>query len=109
LHAAKTLCLPLQYSDIVPPFARPVPVLSMITNKVLDSIYTVHSHQIINWNPAVLNPPALQSYAQVISQRESPLQNCFGFVDRTVRPIAKPDNNQRLVYNGHKRVHAVKF
>ena len=57
----------------------------------------------------MLKPPALQSYAQVISQRRSPLQSCFGFVDGTVRPIARPDNNQRVVYNGHKRAHAIKF
>ena len=57
----------------------------------------------------VLNPPALQIYAQVISQRGSPLQNCFGFVDGTVRPIGKPDNNQRIVYNTRKRLHALKF
>ena len=57
----------------------------------------------------VLNSPALQIYAQVISQRGSPLQNCFGFVDGTVRPIAKPVNNQRIVYNTHKRLYALKF
>ena len=37
------------------------------------------------------------------------LENWFGFVDGTVRPIARPDENQRVVYNGHKRVHALKF
>ena len=37
------------------------------------------------------------------------LENCFGFIDGTVRPIARPDENQRVVYNGHKRVHALKF
>ena len=105
----KRFAYPCRYSDMVPRFGRPVPVLSMVTNEVLDYIYTVHSHRIINWNPTVLNPPALQTYAQVISQRGSPLQNCFGFVDGTVRPIARPDNNQRIVYNGHKRVHALKF
>ena len=94
---------------MVPRFARPIPVLSMVTNEVLDYIYIVHSHRIIDWNPAVLNPGALQTYAQVISQRGSPLKNRFGFVDGTVRPIARPDNNQRVVYNGHKRVHALKF
>ena len=105
----KRFAYPCWYSDMVPRFARPVPVLSMITNEVLDYIYTVHGHRIMNWNRAVLNPPALQIYAQVISQKGSPLQNCFGFVDGTVRPIARPDNNQRIVYNGHKRVHALKF
>ena len=63
----KRFAYPCRYSDMVPRFARPVPVLSMVTNRVLDYIYTVHSHRIINWNPAVLNPTALQTYAQVIS------------------------------------------
>ena len=77
----KRFAYPCRYSDMVPRFARPVPVMSMVTNEMLDYIYTVHSHRIINWNPAVLNPQALQT----------------------------PDNNQRIVYNGHKRVHALKF
>ena len=105
----KRFAYPCQYSDMLLRFARPVSVLSMVTNEVINYIYTVHSHQIINWNPAVSNPRALQTYAQVISQRGSPLQNCFGFVDGTVRPIARPNNHQRVVYNGHKRVHALKF
>ena len=105
----KRLSYPIRYSDMVPRFARPVPVLSMLTNQVLDYIYETHSHRITHWNPAVLNPPALETYAQAISQKGSPLQNCFGFIDGTVRPIARPDRNQRIVYNGHKRVHALKF
>ena len=100
----KRFAYPCRYSDMVPRFGRPVPVLSMVTNEVLDYIYTVHSHRIINWNPTVLNPAALQTYAQAISRRGSPLQNCFGFIDGTVRPIARPDKNQRVVYNGHKKV-----
>jgi len=28
------------------------------------------------------------------------LQNCFGFVDGTVRPIARPDENQRVDTKG---------
>jgi len=105
----KRFVYPCRYSDMVPRFARPVPVLSMVTNEVFDYIYVVYSHRVICWNPTVLNPPALQTYAQVISQRGSPLQNYFGFVDGTVRPIARPGNNQRIVYNGHKIVHALKF
>ena len=37
------------------------------------------------------------------------LKNCLGFADGTVRPIARPDESQKVVYNGHKRVHALKF
>ena len=58
----KRFAYPCRYSDMVPRFARPVPVMSMVTKEMLDYIYTVHSHRIINWNPAVLNPQALQTY-----------------------------------------------
>lgn len=51
----KCFAYPCRYSDMVPWFTCPVPVLSMITNKALDYIYTVHSHRIVDWNPAVLN------------------------------------------------------
>ena len=34
---------------------------------------------------------------------------CFGFIDGTVRPICRPQENQGIVYNGHKRVHALKY
>ena len=37
------------------------------------------------------------------------LNNCFGFIDGTVRPISKPGERQRVMYNGHKRVHGIKF
>ena len=37
------------------------------------------------------------------------LDNCYGFIDGTVRPICRPQDNQRVVHNGHKRVHAIKF
>ena len=49
------------------------------------------------------------SYAETISRKGSPLNNCFGFIDGTVPPISRPGNGQRIVYNGHKRVHGLKF
>ena len=105
----KRLAYPVMYSDMVPRFARPVPVLNMIANEVLDHVYTTHQHRICEWYPEVMNPVALQRYADAIAQKGAPLENCFGFIDSTVRPIARPDTNQRIVYNGHKRVHAIKF
>ena len=51
----------------------------------------------------------MQTYADCIQQMGAPLDNCFGFIDGTVRPIARPGMNQRVLYNGHKRVHSLKF
>ena len=81
----------------------------MIFNTVLDHIYDEHSHRILQWNPTLLSHQKLQEYADTITDKGSALDNCFGFIDGTVRPICRPGENQRVVYNGHKRVHALKF
>lgn len=47
--------------------------------------------------------------AGAITAKGSPLHNCVGFLDGTVRPICRPTKYQRMVFNGHKRVHALKF
>ena len=90
-------------------FGRPVPELCMITNEVKDNIFNNHSHRIPQWNRDVLSSPLLQEYVDAIHEKGSPLENCFGFIDGTVRPIARPNQQQRIVYNGHKRVHSLKF
>ena len=58
---------------------------------------------------SVLNPHSLEIYSNAITAKGSPLDNCFGFIDGTVRPISKPGQNQRVFYYGHKRVHSIKF
>ena len=90
-------------------FAKPVPVLSMITNQMIDFVYNVHGNRVLNWNHEVLSPVNLQTYVDAVTARGAPLPNCFGFIDGTVRPISRPGEHQRLLYNGHKRVHALKF
>ena len=83
---------PCKYSDLIPRFGRPVPELSKISNLVMDTIYQEHNQ----WNNTLLSPPILESYAR-------------GFIDGTVRPISRPEQNQRIVYDGHKRVHGIKY
>ena len=38
----------------------------------------------------------------------APHRNCWGFMNRMVRPVSKPGNNQQVVYKWHKREHAIK-
>ena len=105
----RRLAYPCRYSDMIPRFGRSVPEICTITNTVMDFLFDHHAHKLTQWNPDILNSQALQMYADAVSARGAPLQNCFGFVDGTVRPIARPGEHQRLVYNGHKRVHSLKF
>ena len=54
-------------------------------------------------------PAQLELFAWAISQKGAALDNCWGFVDGTVRLISRPGEHQRVIYNGHKRVHGLKF
>lgn len=105
----RRLSYPCRYGDMIHRFAKPVPVISMVTNNLIDYIFDVHGRRLTHWNPEILDPDHLETYAAAITARGSPLHNCFGFIDGTVRPIARPGDNQRILYNGHKRVHAIKF
>ena len=105
----RRLAYPCRYSDLIPRFGRAEPEISMITKKMTDFVFDEHSHRVLQWNYFLLSPPKLQGYADAISGRVAALDNCFGFIYGTVRPICKPATHQRVAYNGHKRIHALKF
>ena len=102
----RRLAYPCRYSDMISRFPRLVPVLSMITTTVMDYVYQQHHRRISDWNRFLLEPRKLEQYAMAISQKGSALD---GFIDGTVQPICRPDEKQHIVYNGHKRVHALKY
>ena len=105
----RRLSFPCRYLDMIPRFAKAVPVISMVTNTVVDFLYNIHGHRITRWNHDILGPDQMEIHAAAIAARGAPLQNCFCFIDGTVRPITRPGENQRVLYNRHKRVHALKF
>ena len=105
----KRFAYPCRYLDILPRFGRPVPQLCMISNHVMNILYESWHHLLNNLQQNWLATNNLEMFADVIHQAGAPLTSCWGFVDGTVRPINRPQRNQRIVYNGHKRVHSLKF
>ena len=97
-----------RYFDLLSHFGRPVLELSIIY-VALDYIYNAHSHRISQWNHTILDPVSLEWYAEAVYDKGAALDNCIGIIDGTARPICRPGEFQRVVYNGHKRVHALKF
>ena len=51
----------------------------------------------------------LEEFAQAVHAQNGSLQNIWGFIDGTVWAISRPIIGQRLMFNGHKRVHSLKF
>ena len=105
----KRFAYPYRYPNMMPIFAGSVPELSMISNQVTDWIYNTHGHKVTQWNHGISNPPLIATYVDAVHTKGAALDNCFGFIDGTVRPISRPISYQGIVYNGHKRVHALKF
>ena len=105
----KRFSYPNRYFDMIPRFGRPVPQLSIVSTHVLNHLYARFSPLLYNFNQPFMQPENLEEYCQSVARKGAALQNCFGFIDGTVRPICRPGTNQKIVYNGHKRVHALKF
>ena len=105
----KRFAYPCRYGDLIPRFSRPAPQLSMISNQISDHIYNNFNQLLRDLNQPWLSPQNLRLFADAVHQKGAPLNNCWGFVDGTVRPICRPEKNQRILYNGHKRVHSIKF
>ena len=105
----RRLAYPCRLSDLVPRFGRPIPELSLIRSQVTDFIHDQNSHLIFMRLEALLRPGMLEAYAAAISAKGAALNNCFGFIHGTVRANCSLEKHQRVMYNGHKRFHALKF
>ena len=105
----KRFAYPCRYGDMIPRFGRSVPELSIISTHILNWIDDNFAHKLNDFNQAWLTPVKLCEYADAIFSKGAALDFCWGFVDGTVRPICRPGTNQRILYNGHKRVHSIKF
>ena len=90
-------------------FGRSDDEISRFCSHVAAHLYSNFKGLFSNLNARRLIPRKLKELSQAISAQGAPLQNVWGFVDGTVRPICRPGIHQRQVYNGHKRVHALKF
>ena len=66
---------------------------------MIDFIYETRNHRLLQWLHQVLNAIALETYAAAITSKGSPLNNSFGFIDGTVRPICRTGGNQQIVYS----------
>ena len=101
----KWLAYPCRYLDMIPLFGRPVPLLSMIFNQTIDLIDSSHNFRLIDLNQNWINSYSLRAFADSIHMKEPALDNAWGVIDSAVLYCCRPNRNQRVLYNGHKRVY----
>ena len=100
---------PCRYSDLMPRFGRSKPEICLIVNKVMRDFCERFRYKLTSFQQPWLQPAMLQQYADAVHAKSHALEHCWGFIDGTVRPICRPNEHQKVVYNGHKRVHALKY
>ena len=76
---------------------------------MMDKIDSEFGHLLRDLNQPWLFADNLIMFADAIHAKGAALNNTWGFIDGTVRPISRPRMHQKIVYNGHKRQHAVKY
>lgn len=96
---------PNRLLDNISIFGRSSSMISRIFSAVLEDIYLKHHDKLTTLHQPYIS---LSKLAEVTNE-QCGLRNCIGFIDGTVRPMCRPSYNQQASFNGHKRVHAIKF
>lgn len=117
--AEEVLCLvlarlsyPCRLRDLSALFLRHRTVLSNMFNVGLDFIYARTRSLLSTLQQPFLTPERLALYAENVAETTDDLtrpMKIWAFIDGTTRPICRPSDNQRIVYDGKDRVHALKF
>ena len=100
------LAWPTRLKDMMLQFGCSRSYISTIVKLTVNYLYQRY-HRKLFWDPNRLTLNQLQQYEMAISSRGC--SGIWGFIDGTVRPIARPKKNQEDYYSGHKGYHGIKY
>ena len=102
------MAFPIRLEEMEIKFCRCHIVLSRTINYMVRFILDRFGH-LLCLDRGYVTAAAARVFMRAISIAGSPLPCCIGFIDGTVRAMCLPGENQRPYFNGHKRLHALKF
>ncbi|KAG0640996.1 hypothetical protein HOY80DRAFT_855296, partial [Tuber brumale] len=101
------LAYPNRLSDLAMKFGWSVERISRISTTVQSIIHCKWQH-LLEWDHRRLTPERLSQYARAIERKEAPIATVWGFIDGTIRAIARPTRRQQTCYNRWKQKHCLK-
>jgi hypothetical protein len=105
----RRLAYPNRLADLCFLFPRSPAALSRIHNHVLNDLYDDFGH-LLRLKPENFSVGDLTLLGEAVhAVTKSEIDTCIGFIDGTVRSICRPTIDQDVVYNGHRRTHALKY
>lgn len=108
----RRLATPARWFDLEALFGKFSPQLAEIFREALDHFMTAQGHLVTTSIPAQYMARRAVRFADRILEKSQGLDNCVAFIDGTVIGVSRPGGHgidQRVVYNGHKRKHALKY
>jgi hypothetical protein len=96
-------------SDLRDVFGGTKQRLGRIVNEVACFLFRRFHAKMAKCDRERMNDDYLRTLCTVHYQKNEVMENIWGFIDGTVRPCCRPVRFQKTVYNGHKKVHAIKF
>lgn len=104
----RRLAHPIRISDVEMQLGWERTRFSRITRLVATTIFNRWKH-LLRFDPTRLTREKLSEFGQAIAAKGAPLDLVVGFIDGTLQENARPVYNQRIVYNGWKRMHCLKY
>lgn len=98
----------MSLGNIVPKFGRIIPELWLCKMKHYNTFTIDLDVYYMNLIKHSWQLQQLEIFANEIHSKEASLDNCCGSLDGTVKPVYRPGRNQRIIHNGHKRIHELK-
>ena len=83
-------CIFCRFVDMISRFGRPEPQLCMISNAVRNELFQTRNCLLTDLNQDWSSPDYLAEFAVAVHNWGAALDNCWGFVDGTARPICRP-------------------
>jgi len=74
----------------------------MILNQMTDLVFVGYGRLLSDLAQPWLSQANLSRFADAVHAKGAALENCWGFVNGTVRLLSRPGQNQQILYNCHK-------
>ncbi|KIJ31630.1 hypothetical protein M422DRAFT_98767, partial [Sphaerobolus stellatus SS14] len=104
----RRLAFPSRLADVEMQFGWERSRFSRITHLTARFLWQRWKH-LLRFDPTRLTREKLTNFAKAFKSKGAPLHCVAALIDGTLQKNARPVRNQRLVYNGWKRMHCLKY
>ena len=101
---------PCRWEELEGVFFKSKAVLCELFYEVLEVFTSWSKSLVMDYQPRLWEDRAAESAAAIKRKTSTALENCVGFIDGSLLPIARPSGIlQRATFSGHKRTNGLKW